>query len=148
MAARAREPPRKIFEMFFRANAHFERQFGQKSDPERAPRHIFESEGAGQSDLSDKSDLTGEPAGGELSYQGRFRWQAVPPTDRRGRPKATLTSPLYAKHIPGHPPVSTTPWPSALQNRDMTIRRRIREPEYLASFRKRSRSPIPIPQPD
>ena len=63
MAARAREPPRKIFQIFFRANAHFEPKFSQKSDPERAPRHIFESQGAGQSDLSDESDLS-DGAGG------------------------------------------------------------------------------------
>ena len=45
-------------QIFFRANAHFEPKFSQKSAAKRAPRYIFESEGAGQSDLSDESDLS------------------------------------------------------------------------------------------
>ena len=52
-----------FFQIFFRANAHFEGEFSRKSDPERAPRHIFESEGVGQSDLSDESDPS-DGAGG------------------------------------------------------------------------------------
>ena len=58
MAALPREPPRKIVQIFFPVNAQFEREFDQKSDPERAPRHIFES------DLSDLSDLSDGAAGG------------------------------------------------------------------------------------